>query len=100
MATLAEDPNVAVLHLSELELVLGQQAAVHGRGELKHVLDVSLVSFKAVHVVQGVRLVVVVCWCIASRVQSYWLRGSQWLLLLYDLLSGSDEATAYYWLRL
>jgi hypothetical protein len=57
--SLGKYPNVTILHLGILDLVLGHLQVVVG-DELENVLDITLTCLKAVHVIQGVRLIIYV----------------------------------------
>lgn len=51
VTSLGKDPNVPVLHLCELELIL-RDLHVISRYELEDILDITLVSFETMHIVQ------------------------------------------------
>lgn len=55
--SLGKDPNVAVLHLGIFELVLSDLHVVSS-DELENVLDVTLIRFEPMHIIQGVRLII------------------------------------------
>jgi hypothetical protein len=85
VAALGEDPDVPILHLSELKLVLGDLHIV-GRDKLKDVLDIALVGLEAMHIVEGMRFIVDVnrrCFSLCYT----WLSKQRLWLLLQSLLS-------------
>ena len=57
MMSLCKYPNVAVLHLGILELVLSHLQVVI-RDELEDILNITLTCFEAMHIIQGVRLII------------------------------------------
>ncbi len=51
VTSFSKDPDVPILHLRELELIL-RDLHVISRYELEDILDITLVSFETMHIVQ------------------------------------------------
>lgn len=114
MMSLGKYPNVTVLHLGILELVLSHLQVVV-RDELEDILNITLASFEAMHIIQGVRLIIDVDLSIlfhrlqrrsGTRWIHTWCTNAGWssqevrLLLLQSLLPIDKATSDHHRLRL